>query len=392
MRITLLSHFPGRGGSTSWLVQLERLFRSRGHETTVVVSADSPDPQVETYQVFQGTAGSNWRQRLDEYRAFVASTRPDAIYMVSGIEEGDLMRFLPYPRVRHVFALEEHPIFNAPYWTRQLLPYWEAGTANTPDVFELLRKLGPCDFEEIFTPYWVGPAFYRLRDVPFRPLGQRPIEVCCIGRIENYQKRMHWLPEIVESCRSAGRDLVWHIYGAGPGEDQLRDSLMKKGCLDIVHLHGWTREEDIAKLAPQHDVFFSCSRFEGLPVALQQAMFCGLHCVAPDLPAGIHYVVENGGVAGYKARSPQSCVRALLESTADREWLAERKVRTRELAFKLFGPDVVERQYLRLEAVIRELRFNGRVLDIRRAPKVRWTPVWTYLRTRLFAGAGRQAH
>jgi hypothetical protein len=85
-------------------------------------------------------------------------------------------------------------------------------------------------------------------------------------------------------------------------------------------------------------------------------------------------------------------VRALLESTADREWLAERKVRTRELAFKLFGPDVVERQYLRLEAVIRELRFNGRVLDVRRAPKVRWTPVWTYLRTRLFAGAGRQAH
>ena len=385
MRITFLSHFPGRGGSTSWLVQLERLFRSRGHETSIVVGSDSPEPQIKNYQVFQGAPGAGWRERLEAYRALVESTRPDIVYFVSGIEEGDLLRFLRCVRVRHTFALEVHPTFNAPFWIRQLLPFWEAGTANTPDVFDSLRTLGRCDFETVFTPYSIGSVFYSLRDTPVRPLDSRPIEVCCIGRIETFQKRMHWLPEIVEGCRRAGRDFAWHVYGAGPVEDAVRDELKQRHCIDIVHLHGWTREEDVATRVPRHDVYFNCSRFEGLPVALLQAMFCGLLCVAPDLPAGIRYVIERGGVAGYEAASPGHCVGALVAATADLPQLAEKKTRTRELAFKLFGPEIVERQYLQLESLMGKLRFNGRALDVRRAPKVRTMPLWSWIRNRLFA-------
>ena len=386
MRITFLTHFPGRGGSTSWLLQLRQLFQAHGHETSVLAGDDSPDPQLDSYQVFHPPPRATWRRRLQEYRALVESTRPDAVYFVSGVEEGDLLRFLPYVRVRHTFALEQHAIINAPYWIKQLFPYWEAITANTPDVFELLREFGPEPYEEIFTPYWLGPDFYNLQSIPPRPLDQRPIEICCIGRIENYQKRMHWIPQIAARCRDAGREFIWHIYGAGPAEDSLREELQRRSCADIVHLHGWVGEKDLARRAVQHDIYFCCSRFEGLPVSLQQAMFCGLHCVAPDLPAGIRYVIQQGAVAGYHATGPESGVQALLTSTADRALLQEKKFQSRELAFKLFGPAVAERQFLRLESAMRDLRCNGRVLDIEKAPKVRTIPVWKFLKRRLLDG------
>src|SRR5262245_1333556 len=103
MRISFLTHFPGRGGSTALVVQLQRFFRSRGHETTVLVGADSPDPLLDDYLVFQPSEGADWRQRLREYRDLVESTRPDVVYFVSGFEEADLLRFLKHVRVRHIF-------------------------------------------------------------------------------------------------------------------------------------------------------------------------------------------------------------------------------------------------------------------------------------------------
>lgn len=386
MRITFLSHFPGRGGSTSWLCQLLGVFKESGHETTVLVSHDNPHPQLDEYQVFQATPEAGWRQRLAEYRAFVASTRPDAVYMVSGFEEADLLRFLPYPRFRHIFTFEEHDVLDSPYWLRQLVSFWEVATANTPDVFDLVRPLGPDRYHEVFTPYWVGPPFYNLPELTPRPIENRPLEICCIGRLQKYQKRMHWLPEIVDGCRRAGAQFEWHIYGAGPVEEQLRSELAKRNCSSVVRMHGWVDAEQLAKQASTHDLFFSCSEYEGFPVAVQQAMFCGLMCVAPDLPAGIHYVIERGAVTGYRAKSPWHCVEALLSSTRDRARIPGRKVQTRQIAFDLFGPKIAEQQYRKLDEALRTISFNGRTADLNTAPRIQTLPKWKYLRNRLLRG------
>jgi hypothetical protein len=187
MRITFLSHFPGRGGSTSLMLQFIEFYKSRGHQTSVVVGKDSPDPQVDSYHVFQPTPGANWRRRLTEYRELVESTRPDVAYFVSGVEECDLLRFLRCARVRHTSAMEQHAVLDAPFWVKPMIPYWDAVSANTPDVFGLLHQLSPARYEELFAPYRLGDPFYSLRPNP-QPVDGRPIEICCIGRLETNTK------------------------------------------------------------------------------------------------------------------------------------------------------------------------------------------------------------
>lgn len=369
------------------LLQLQNYFSSRGAVTSVVAGADSPDPQFSDYSVFQPAPGAGWRERLGEYRAMVESTRPDVVYQVSGVEEADLMRFLPYPRVRHVFTLEEHEFINVPHWLRKLGNCSECCTANTPDVLDAIRKWARYDFAGVLVPYRLAAEFYNQYTKPAAPV-RRPAEICCIGRLENYQKRVDWIPEVIEGCRAAGRNFIWHIYGAGPAEEALRKELRVKGCLDLVNFHGWLGSDDLAVRAREHDVYFSCSRFEGLPVAMLEAMFCGLICVVPLLPGGIEHVVKQGGAFGYKGKTPADAIHGLIRATQNLEDLPRRKQQTRSVAEKLFGLEVVEKQYRELEQVLSNLKYNGRALDVTRAPKVRLVGVSDYLKRRLFFRKG----
>ena len=46
MRVTFLTHYPGRGGSTFVTAQLAGFFRDCGHQTQIVVADDSEDAIV----------------------------------------------------------------------------------------------------------------------------------------------------------------------------------------------------------------------------------------------------------------------------------------------------------------------------------------------------------
>ena len=67
MRLTLLSHFIGRGGSTGFFIQLRDFFQSCGHEVSLVVGHDAPDPMAKEYRVAPSVPGQNWRQRMLAY-------------------------------------------------------------------------------------------------------------------------------------------------------------------------------------------------------------------------------------------------------------------------------------------------------------------------------------
>lgn len=381
MRITFLTHFPGRGGSTGLLLQLLEFFRARGHVTSVLAGRDSPDALIDRYEVFSPPASKSWRVRLQHYRAFVETTAPELIFYISGLEEADLLRFLPYVRVRHVFTLEQHEMLDVPFWLKQLSAHWEACTANTPDVLEEVRRYSDWSYQSWLAPYHVAPAFHTLPPPRAEGAGQgRPWQVCCIGRLDRYQKRTHWLPAVIEGCLRAGRNFLWHIYGSGPDETTLQSEVQRRKCGQIVCFHGWTSSDALAKKASRHDLFFSCSRFEGLPLAMVEAMFCGLACVVPDIVGGVRYFLRQGGGWLYGARTANDAVNALLLATGDEALVWRKKQEAHRVIHALYGPRIVERHLMNLESSMLTLRFNGRVANLRTAPVIRKVRLPTYLK------------
>ncbi|MGA3179951.1 MAG: glycosyltransferase family 4 protein [Verrucomicrobiota bacterium] len=382
MRLTFLTHFPGRGGSTSLLSQLADFFRSHGHAVSVIVGSDCEDPILRDYAVVP--AASPWRERIAVYRTEIERTKPDLIYSISGKDEYDVLRFLQCPRVRHISSLEQNEYVDIPLWLRQMDGYTEAITANTPDVLEQIRLIQGHPGRNLMAPYRIAPVFFSVPDVGANP---RPpasaLQICFVGRLETFLKRVHWLPDAVARCKKAGSLFQWHIYGSGPAEASLKDQITKRGCEADVVFHGWLDAAALARELPQRDVCFFCSRSEGLPVAMVEAMLCGTACVAPEIRAGIYYLLGQGGGWMYQAHSSAHAANALLAATADRNLLYKKRVEAQTVARSLFNEQTVLVQLNELERQLVNLRFNGRALILNHAARMRPVPISVAVKRRL---------
>ena len=386
MRIALIAHAPVRGGSTDLLIQARDTFLQRGHEVQCIfgMGAEPADPRTAGAWIIPRVAGG-WRDLLREYRRQVESFQPDLVYAISGRVEADLFRFLRCPRVRHVSSLEEHEYFNVPLSLKNGRPFLEACTANTPDALETVARI--TGKPTYLLPYLFPEPLNQITEVDGTRLleAKNPIEIAFVSRFERFQKRSHWLPDIIRACEKAGANLAWHLYGDGPDLASVRSRV---GDNARVHFHGWISRETLYERLPNHDILFFCSRWEGLPIAMVEGMRCGLACVSTDIPAGIRWTLEQGGGWLYNAASPADAAAALLRAVKDRAVLLEKRREALHLARKLFNTQTAEASYRQLEEAFGKLRFNGEVLDLDRAGKFRTVSVPTYLKRLVFRPLG----
>jgi glycosyltransferase involved in cell wall biosynthesis len=196
-------------------------------------------------------------------------------------------------------------------------------------------------------PYGVGiPTAYRAP-------APGPLRLLYVGRMKR-EKGIFDLPAIDARLREAGAAVTWTLQGVGPDGAELR---RRWGGNTQLRWTGLQPIERVLALYREHDVLVMPSRFEGLPVALLEAMAAGVVPVVSDLPSGIPEVVEPGAT-GY--RPPVGDIvgfaEAIAELAHDRERLEAMSRAARRTVADRF--DIRERaaDYQALYARWRELR------------------------------------
>ena len=102
---------------------------------------------------------------------------------------------------------------------------------------------------------------------------------------------MFELPAIASALGDRSIDASWTIIGDGPDGPALRAAW--PASASVRHLGPLTNAETVARL-PDHDVFVLPTRVEGLPVALLEAMACGVVPVVSNIDSGVPDVVTAG--------------------------------------------------------------------------------------------------
>jgi glycosyltransferase involved in cell wall biosynthesis len=139
-------------------------------------------------------------------------------------------------------------------------------------------------------------------------LGLEP-DALVVGTVGNLtEKKNH--PLLVEAFRLVhgrhpGSRLV--IIGGGPLEQQLRERVRRAGIEDVTLLTG--SRDDASELVSAFDVFALSSRFEGLSIALVEALAAGIPTVATHVggvPEVLHdsaagWTVPDGDQAAFAA-------------------------------------------------------------------------------------------
>ncbi len=164
--------------------------------------------------------------------------------------------------------------------------------------------------------------------VPLPPQEQRrspQLRVAYVGRLAEEQKRISEVTRVL--CRVVrevpGTEAV--LYGDGPDARAVERILATDGAHLPVHLVGRIESDDVQKELLGCDVIILLSDYEGLPIALMEAMACGCVPVCLRMRSGIPELVEDG-VTGLlvdnRADSVVAAIRRLRDDSALREQLA----------------------------------------------------------------------
>jgi glycosyltransferase involved in cell wall biosynthesis len=127
--------------------------------------------------------------------------------------------------------------------------------------------------------------------------GHQGVKLVCVGTLHEVKGQTH----LIEACRmlkARGRQFSCHFIGDGPDQDALTQQAQAAGLNGQVFFHG--RLDQLAVLEHLHgaDVLVAPSvpskdgRREGIPVALMEAMACGLPVVSSRI-SGIPELVED---------------------------------------------------------------------------------------------------
>jgi glycosyltransferase involved in cell wall biosynthesis len=262
------------GGGAGWVTRLRQLVRTRGIE---LVHEHSPYPAAVARLALSGPV----RHVYTEHNVWSRYRRPT--YW------GNLLTF---GRSDHVFAVSDE--------VRRSIRYPAGlGFLRVPPLETLYHGLDPEDIEA-----W-GPSDSVRAELGVPP--ESPL-LGTVGSLSPKKDHETLLLAVRELSRMVpGLRVV--IVGRGPLEDRLRSLAAKLEVRDVVIFAGF--RQDAPRLAGGFDVFVLSSRYEGLPVALLEAMALGRPVVATAV-GGTSEVLRDGrdGVL-VPAGDPMALARAL---------------------------------------------------------------------------------
>lgn len=295
------------GGAQTHVAQLAAHQHAAGHDVVVVAGVDGPALDVARDRgvpvriapgLGDARASGSLRQAYREVAAHVAGARPDIVHGHSS--HGGLVARLAARRagIASVYTAHGWPFQRGAPWRQRLSSY--AGELVGGHLGDAVICLTPAEAELARSSRVVAPARTwtvpnGLDDVPAelrRPAGEPAgnVRLVMVARFAPPKLQL----ELVERMAPLA-DLAWELVFVGDGPQREACESMATALLgDRVRFLG--HRDDVAAVLASCDVGVLWSAYEGMPLALLEAMRARLCCVANDLP-GVRYLFgDKAGV------------------------------------------------------------------------------------------------
>lgn len=156
---------------------------------------------------------------------------------------------------------------------------------------------------------------------PFNVSSHQPIawpeetdtwRLACVARLTPAAKGQDLLFQVLARTQWQKRSVEINLYGTGPCELSLQ-CLARSLRLKMVHFRGHV--DNVASIWAQNHMLVLPSRFEGLPLALVEAMWCGRPAIVTDVAGNAELCFDRE--TGFVAAAPAV---GLLEQTMEVAW------------------------------------------------------------------------
>lgn len=339
-------------GVTSWLVALALFLRQQQWEVAVHVhdlcAAHERSPLQQALEAadisfWRARPSGNLRRDTKATVAFLNHWRPDV--------------FLPQCKPQHYVA--------AAVAGRRGLPWGFTLHSDDPDYWGVIESLAPqrCNGRSICVSRHLQSTLAARgeeRDAVVIPYGVSlpaththhradPFHVVYSGRLWEHQKRTSLVVQsLIRACERGQGRVVATLIGDGYSRPRAEEMVREAGLEDRITFAGRLPFAAMEPILLRSQAILLMSDFEGLPVALLEAMAAGVVPVARAIASGIPEVVRPGETGLLVGEDPEEAASALLRLAEDPALWRRCSAASRQLVEERFQRDLSHRQWLAL--------------------------------------------
>jgi len=179
-------------------------------------------------------------------------------------------------------------------------------------------------------PNGVDDKYFIKRSAPSPPL-----RLLFVGRLNNQKN----IPFLVEAVSLMKQTVSLDIVGEGEMQEELSYIIKNKRLADKVILQGKKTGDELINFYRNANIYIMASHFEGLSLAMLEAMAAGLPVVAVNAP-GVSEFIQNCGIV-VKDATPKSFAARLDDTVKDLALLAQLSQQSQKEAQHYQWPKVI---------------------------------------------------
>ncbi|QDH13510.1 glycosyltransferase [Formicincola oecophyllae] len=346
MKISYLISTFEDGGAEFALPAIVKALEAEGHDVQLVACNRSNGATIPRLD----KAGIRWQLLHDARPPFHASVwafarlmlhkRPDVIWTslsratAAGQLVGKLLN-IPVVSWKHSASLRPH--------TRRMRNFSTLWVADSPDVARFMRDEGPLDADRV--AQW---PLYQAQPPSTPPLqwdGVGRFHIGSSGRlheVKNYPALIEGLALFKRQNPQAAQQVHLTILGEGPERAKLEALVRQHGLESNVTLPGFS--DDVPSFLESLHLYLQPSRYEGMCLALHEAMAAGVPCAAT--PFGQMRESLDGGRCGFvidPANPAQSIAAILAHAMANQSALRDMALIAQKNTLSQFGPEAFQK-------------------------------------------------
>ncbi len=234
-------------------------------------------------------------------------TRIDAIYVnrVDSLESIISAFLISKVLIKPFIMIIHHISFERKYTIKSSIEFWVARGVSTKGIIQrfaaiIIRRYihahaDICisvtqntanEVRELINPKILYVSGNGVDGIRFTPdfKAEKKYDACYLGRIDRF-KGIEVLIKCWKIIVEKFPKSILLLIGDGPYTDHYKSLVKQFRLEDNVIFTGWVKDEYVIHLLRSSKLFLFCSTWEGRPLAVSEAMACGLCCIISDIPA-----------------------------------------------------------------------------------------------------------
>jgi glycosyltransferase involved in cell wall biosynthesis len=344
-RIALITGGLKLGGATTFLCTFGAELVRRGIEPRIC-SFEADNPLAEDFKRAGVTVLTHDERRLiyeDRLRLVLsglAQFRPQVVLANLSPASYEGLRYVPAGVFRTLIAHSDNSnVYEA------VIHYFNhvdlIGTVSET----IRRRFGVLPGAEKLTLKYLPLGVPMPQVAPARDFSG-PLRILYLGRLDKEQKRVHLFPKIYAELAQSGIVFHWTIAGDGFDTEWLQSAMLGAVAGGKVTFTGKLDYSEVPQILQSHDVFLLASDYEGLPLALLEAMGSGMVPVVSDLESGIRELVDHTTGIRVAPSNTAGYARAIVSLSQDRERMNQFSRAARDRVMKEFSPQAMVDRWL----------------------------------------------